>query len=407
MSDVKFHRMTKYSNLLRPTEVEESVPPIARHESNLIKYYAVSDSTKKREDSIQQEASSKVQTQGPQSAGLPIIKSYSQEDLIDAVLIIKQLNKKQTEIKDIETASLIYYLLEKQSKNNASMGGLFEMLKEEDPHRTRAFRRDIIQPLREFFPSKPVAKLFTEAMSKEWKAEALEASKQVVEVDDGAVSKGFDKLLIFNTRFPKWLSLFVNLKRKSVGTSSHRLDKLRTSKTGAMVKSFLYLLFQSAESEKEFRSLLGNIYSLFKRENEELFAVFKNNDLEEQQKVFAFLKSVYNGLLIYEVLTQDCNILKLEGPSAQSICPDKRVFTIGHMKRAHKEAHEGIALELGEFGTFLEATYNVAAFSEFTFNRKDVFVKYMQAVASKKLFFTYHGQVDFINNLKCTLEEGF
>lgn len=400
MGKYLFHKLSFAGNLFRCPDIEPSKKVIRRHSSNLIKYYEIKDSTIKLDVEESPESQDVVA-----KAQIPIVRAYSPSDLIDAVKIIRHIIKKEAEITDIETASLIYFLLEKQASSTTSIAELFEMLKEEDPHRTRSFRRDLIKPLRDFFPTKPVAKLFTEAMSKEWKAEASTTPVVNVEEEKGVVSKDFDKLINFNDRFPKWLNIFNHLKRKSVGASNHRLDELRIDKTGGMVKCFLYLMTQGADSEKEFRSLLGNIYQLFRKENEEVFQIYKRDDLEEQEKVFSFLKSIYTGLLIYEILVHDCSILKLEGSSAQSICPDKRVFTIGHMKRAHKEALEGIGLELGEFANYLETTYNANSFSDFTFNRKDVYVKYMQEISLKKVFFTYAGQVEYIQNLKTSLEE--
>lgn len=404
MGKYLFQKLSFAGNLFRCPDIEPSKALIKRHPSNLIKFYDIRDSTIKLDIEVE---SSEDTPKAEIKSQLPIIRAYSPSDLEDAVKIIRHIIKKEAEISDIETASLIFFLLEKQASSSVSIAHLFEMLKEEDPHRTRSFRRDIIQPLRGFFPSKPVAKLFTEAMSKEWKSEAGSNQEVVAEETQGPVSKDFSKLLNFNNRFPKWLNIFNHLKRKSIGASNNRLDKLRVDKTGGMAKCFLYLMTQGAESEKDFRTVLGNIYQIFKKENEEVFQVFKRDDLEEQQKVFTFLRSIFTGLLIYEILVHDCNILKLEGSSAQSICPDKRVFTLGHMKRAHKEALEGIGLELGEFATFLECTYNATSFSDFTFNRKDVFVKFMQEISSKKVFFTYIGQVEYIQNLKTSLEESF
>ncbi|MCO4782167.1 MAG: hypothetical protein KC646_07540 [Candidatus Cloacimonetes bacterium] len=402
MGKYLFHKLSFAGNLFRCPDIEPSKALVKRHTSNLIKFYDIKDSTIKIDT---ESGSTETSSSENVKAQVPIIRAYSPSDLEDGVKIIRHIIKKETEISDVETASLIYFLLDKQSSSTVSVANLFEMLKEEDPHRTRSFRRDVIRPLREFFPTKPVAKLFTEAMSKEWKAEAGAAKETEVVEEQGSVSKGFNKLINFNNRFPKWLNIFVHLKRKSMGATNHRLDKLRIDKTGGMVKCFLYLMTQGSESEKEFRSLLGNIYQIFRKENEEVFTVFKGGDSEDQQKVFNFLRSIYTGLLVYEILVHDSSILKLEGSSAQSICPDKRVFTIGHMKRAHKEALEGIGLELGDFASTLETTYNAAAFCDFTFNRKDVFVKFMHDINSKKVFFTYSGQVEYIHNLKCSLEE--
>ncbi|PCJ21426.1 MAG: hypothetical protein COB02_02215 [Candidatus Cloacimonadota bacterium] len=390
-------------NLLRCPDIHTDVKPITRYTSNLIKYFDTTNSDKKSEEPDNLE----VEDNNTVTKEKLIIKTYTLDDMVDAVEIIKKIIKKEVKIKDLETASLIYHLLEKQSISNVSIVNLFEVLKTEDPHRTRSFRRDIINPLREFFPTKPVARLFTEAMSKEWKAESRTQDVEEVLEEKKGVSKKFNNLINFNTMFPKWLKIFTQLKRKTVGASNLRLDKLRTSKTGSMVKCFIYMLFQTGESEREFKTVLGNTYQIFKAENEELFSVFKDLDLKEQNKVFIFFQSIYYGLLIYEILVQDCSILKLEGSSAQSICPDKRVFAVGHMRRAHQELVEELSLEFEDFIKSIDSTYNAPRFSDFTFNRKDVLVKYMQIVDNKKLFFTYHGQVETIDNLKCTLEESF
>ncbi|MBW7874625.1 MAG: hypothetical protein H3C47_01400 [Candidatus Cloacimonetes bacterium] len=400
-SSMSFHFLGQSKNLLRPVQGSEVPTTVLtpRYSSNLYPARMVY-----RQEGETENSNSSMPSQSMDTTGQ--IRRYSEADFVKAVEVIRDLISAEQKFSDYEEASVCYTLFEMQAASPAPIAGFFEMLRDVDPNRGRSFRKHLIEQLQLYFPDRPVAKLITEALSREWKESQKSGEKKEAKARV-ANSETLDQLVQFNRNFYKWNNLFRALKRKREGSvDTSKFAVLNKVKDAYFGHAMVYMLSGHESSDSDFRSELGNTYYQFKTENKPIFDMVldPNANPMELQKVLAFLRCIYFGLLVTETLCNYVNILKLEGPSAQSLCPDKKKFILGHLKRFQKTVLDANLTQNPSLLQVIDVNFTAQGFKELVYNRNDCIVKYTEFFLDKRYLFHFGGKTDNITALKVSRE---
>ncbi len=337
------------------------------------------------------------------------LRFYTEDDYQSAIEILREMMVGEERLSDADEAILCLSLFEKQSLSTTSVAGFFELLRDIDPNRTRTYRRHIIKEFMMYFPDKPIAKLVTEAFSREWKDSQrdTQGNMSVQTRKSDSEPESFQKLCVFNRTFYKWNSFFRSLRRKREGSvDTNKFRKLSKLKDAYYAHAFIYLMEGGETAEHDYKAELGNIFMQFKNEFHPLLELPHKENASDQmlEEGGHYLQCVLFALMMNEVLIHYVNILKLEGPSAQSLCPDKKKFIIGHLKRFQKTLFESNMSENPFLLRIMDMDFSTSAFRECTYNRHEVTVKYVDFFMEKRCVFHFHGKTDNISSLKCTRE---
>lgn len=392
-------------NLLRPGQQSSfSQPKASSNTSNLVKYWQLVPSSQAKPE----EEGTSSETPAYQLSSRAVF-SFSDMELEEGVKKLGDfLLDSDAKIEDKREASLFFTILERQRKVDYSLYNFFEMLREIDPNRGRPYRMRLVRALHPHFEDKGVAKVVTEALSREWKsAQKEEQNKDENKSLEGSINHDLADLLQFNKRFLRWSGFFRALKRKeSSVTGSGTLVDVFKEKDSIYCGSLLAMLQNTETIQKEFRQVMSNMYSQFIAGHQGLFQAFEGNSMAQRKDVYTFLHQIYVAMMILEVLEHYSNILKLDGPSARTICPDKKQFIANHLARIHSKLMAGRLGTIQAFADFLNPDFSVQNFVDVRYSRKEIYVRVEQPIANKKFFFTYEGSVDKLDAIQVTMDKG-
>lgn len=398
LSNLEFKILGLSKNLLRPASQDSmsTAEYTPRYTSNLIPArMAVLASDVDSETFAKNSDTSTSPSSG--------IRSYSEQEYGQAVSILRDIISAEQKFSDYEEAALSLALLTAQAANPEQIAGFFDMVRDIDPNRTRSFRKHLIQELQLYFPDRPIAKTITEALAKEWKESQRKTQGSAVSTRKVQESVGIDHLIQFNKSFFKWHNLFRALKRKREGSvDNSKFASLNKVKDAYFGHAMIYLLGGGDQAEHDFKGELGNTYHQFKTENRALLEVLNNPDSNpsDATRVLAFLRNVYFCLLVSESLCNYVNILKLEGPSAQALCPDKRKFVLGHLKRYQRAVLDAGLTDNPALLQMMDMNFTMQSLKDLVYNRIDCQVRIVDHFLDTKYSFHFTGKTDNITAIK-------